>query len=138
MAAVLKPNPTRPHTATQMLDDCCNSTEVQQRLAYRELFRPHIWPPTFEAAMARKPFRVAICRVAINRSRVAFCDAATVPSTLPRGAPVPPTPPARQAAQPAPNTRPIFGTNPQARLSQWPNKLAADRKRLAANDKDDA
>lgn len=98
MAAVLKPQPA---TAAQVLDECCRSTEEQQRLAYRELFRPLLWPETFEAAMARKPFRVAICAVARNRSRIALRDVAKLPSTLPRGVPVPPTPGLPPNARPA-------------------------------------
>lgn len=136
MAAVLKPQPV---TAAQVLDECCRSTEEQQRLAYRELFRPLLWPDTFEAAMARKPFRVAICAVARNRNRVSLRDVAKLPSTLPRGVPVPPTPglpPNDMAA----GTRSIYSLakSTPTPLSVWPTKLGADVKRLAANDKDDA
>lgn len=131
MAAVL-------NTAAAVLDECCRSTEEQQRLAYRELYRPIIWPATFEDAMARKPFRVAICAVARNRSRVALRDTAHPASTLPH-AYVPPTPAPTLHAVPNNGRGPYSkAVGPVTQLGSWPtNRMAVDVKRLAANDKDD-
>ena len=137
MAAVLKPT-----TAATVLDECCRSTEEQQRLAYRELFRPHLWPQTFEAAMASKAFRVAICAVARNRARVQLRDVAKPISTLPR-MPAPSTPVGPPNQQAASKRSPYsLAKGPEEAMGSWPTKLSAtanvDRKRLAANDKDEA
>ena len=69
----------------------------------------------------------------------ALRDVAKLPSTLPRGVPVPPTPGLPPNAMAA-GTRSIYSlaeTTPTP-LSVWPTKLGADVKRLAANDKDDS
>lgn len=126
----------KPTTAADVLDECCRSTDEQQRIAYRELYRPIIWPATFEAAMLSKPFRVAICAVARNRGRVHLRDVARPLTTLPQG-PVPDTP----SIQPqGPYARSPYSkaTGPVMQLGAWPTKLTLDVKKLAANDKDEA
>lgn len=129
------------NTAAAVLDECCRSTEEQQRLAYRELYRPIIWPATFEDAMARHAFRVAICAVARNRARVNMRDTAHPASTLPRGY-VPPTPAPDLHAVPTNGSGPYSrATGPVTQLGNWPSRLTRmglDVKRLAANDRDDA
>ena len=133
MASKIKPNPV-----AAMLDDCCRSTEEQQRLAYRELYRPVLWPDTFEAAMARHAFRVAICAVARNRARVHLRDVAKPTSTLPRG-PVPATPgTAPNALAAGKRSLHSLAKAQPSTLSAWPTAAQRDIKRLAANHKDAA
>lgn len=129
-------NPKKATTAAQVIDECCRSTEEQQSIAYRELYRPIIWPATFEAAMLSKSFRIAICAVARNRGRVHLRDVATPLTTLPQG-PVPATP---YIEPQGPYARSPYSkaTGPVMQLGAWPTKLSLDVKRLAANDKDDA
>lgn len=119
---------------TAILDECCRSTEEQQRLAYRELYRPVIWPATFEEAMARQSFRVAICGVARNRMRIALRDVAKVPNTLPQGQPVPPTPGLPPNALAASNRSPYsLAKGLPTAVTVWPAKLGVqDHKREAA------
>ncbi len=139
MAAVLKPRTSQPTTMAQVLDECCRSTEEQQRIAYRELYRPVLWPATFEEAMARQSFRVAICGVARNRMRIALRDVAKTLTTLPQGQPVPATPGLPPNAMAA-GTRNLqsLAKGAAATLSAWPTAAQRDIKRLAANHKDAA
>jgi hypothetical protein len=131
MAAVL--NPT---TMRQVLDECCRSTEQQQRIAYRELYRPVLWPATFEEAMARQSFRTAICGVARNRMRIALRDVAKTPSTLPQGQPVPATPGLAPNAMAASNRSPYSkATGQPTAVTVWTTQRGVDLKR-AANTKD--
>lgn len=111
-------------------------TEEQLRLAYRELYRPGLWPTTFDAAMASHAFSTAITRVAFNRNRMQMCNVPHKANTWP-SAPVPPTPSMPPNAQAKSARSPYSLAKGPQTMTVWPTPRLVDRKRLAGNDKDD-
>lgn len=126
-------------------------TDEQLRLAYRQLRRPG-WPDTLDAALA-DPLRAPLIRgLARSLSRVGMDrsgGAAPVPqppAPAPEAVQASARPPAAPAPAPAPARRPATRADtPSAapaapwRHPRWPFAGAPgpDRKRLAANDRDD-
>lgn len=114
-------------------------TTEQLHMAYR-ILRNHTWPDTLEAAMERPSYATAIRGRARSLHRANVCTPSPRPA-LPQG-PVPPTPTApRQVPKAAVRGGSVMHTTPIAfwghARTQPPQWLGADRKRLAANDRDD-
>lgn len=141
MAAVLAPSQPAAPTREQLL------------LAYRHLARPG-WPDTLDAALAQYSYRTAIHGLARNLNRHRFELNAGRRHSLP-DAPVPPTPAhlptaverkhrAEQERRHGFTGRPdALGAFPMGGVSKGPGWMptaaanSADRKRLAANDRDE-
>lgn len=100
-------------------------TPEQLRLAYRQLQRPHTWPPTLEAALAHPVYGKCLRALARNLGRPAHGGHAA--HSLPTGPAVPPV-------QPAPPRR-HKATDEGVNL--WTRRRGIDLKRAAANDLDD-
>lgn len=106
-------------------------TREQLQLAYRQLAHPARWPRTLDQALAHPTLGICLRALARQMGRAAWRATPAAPS-LPRG-PVPPTPtqpPQRQHSR-APGTGRIDETWPPRRTP------GVDRKRAAANDRDD-
>lgn len=110
-------------------------TREQLLLAYRHHARPG-WPP-FEAALLSWAHRPTIYELARRMRRPAWIADPSRITTLPRGAYIPPTPPAEpphRAARPMPHVpaaQPSWMARPPSRVG------AHDAKRAAANDTED-
>lgn len=100
-------------------------TPEQLRLAFRQLQRPHTWPPTLEAALAHPVYGKCLRALARNLGRPAHGGHAA--HSLPTGPAVPPV-------QPAPARR-HKATDEGVNL--WTRRRGIDLKRAAANDLDD-
>lgn len=100
-------------------------TEASLRMAYRQLARPHLWPP-FDAA-CRHPVFGPVLRVLAQRLGRAPLSLAHGAHTLPRGPVVPPDPPPPVRARRASDE----GVN------LWTRRRGIDWKRAAANDLDE-
>lgn len=115
-------------------------TEEQLALMYRHLARPG-WPTTLEAALAHRVYGPCLRQAArtTNLHRGAWRPQAGAP-TVPPHACVPPTPtvPATPAQHRARTGSPMNATA----IAYWPHARTLqpqwiDRKRAAANDRDD-
>ena len=110
----------------------------QLQLAYRH-YADHHWPATLEEALRRPAYAKIIHALAVRMNRARWHGATHTGHSLPRP-PVPATPqvPSEGKHQRSPYS---LVTGPQSALSVWTKKLpntgGIDRKRLAANDKDD-
>lgn len=110
---------------------CTPPTDEQLRLAYRQLSRPHTWPPTVEAALAHPVYGKCLCALArqLNRpgAHVHNGSPQHLAHRLPQGPAVPPV-------QPAPVRR-HKATDEGVNL--WTRRRGIDLKRAAANDLED-
>lgn len=141
---------------TATISAVAEPTREQQQLAYSHMARPG-WPPTLEAALAIYSYRTAINGLARRLHRPAFGQRTGPGHTLPK-LPAPPTPteppPVVRGKAQAAQTKALqasftglpepLGTFP--RTTKGPGWLgctatnapgAPDRKRLAANDRDE-
>lgn len=100
-------------------------TEEQLRLAYRQLARPHTWPP-FEAACRHRVFGTALRALARMMGRAPLANTAPA-HRLPIGPVVPPDPP-------FPSRR-LRASDEGVNL--WTRRRGIDWKRAAANDLED-
>lgn len=98
-------------------------SEMQLRLAYRQLQHPDTWPP-FEQALRHPVYGVCLRAMARCLNRPAWQPQPPTPS-LPRGLPVPLTP-----------DEPRSVPRQSAITSQWSRRRGIDFKKAAANDRD--
>lgn len=119
-----------------MATPAAEPTAEQLRLAYRQLHHPNRWPRTLEAALAHPVYGVCLRALARQISRPDWAQRTGTPPAVPStGAPAAPPAPA-----PAPRAASPTAHQPQRRTwaqSPAPAAAAADRKRAAANDRDD-
>lgn len=112
-------------------------TAEQLQLAFRHLSRPNLWPSTVEECLRKPHFAAALRALALrmHRGGIGQPNGAKPQHSLPTGVPVPPTP---QYPLPLP-PRPAQACAHLPGPGHWvcrPSQATADRKRLAANDKD--
>lgn len=142
MAATQAAQATSPHVTRRAPQP--EPTEEQLALMYRHLARPG-WPTTLEAALAHRVYGPCLRQAArtTNLNRGAWRPAAVAPVALGLcHAHVPPIPTVqRQVPKAVVRGGSVMHTTP---IAYWghsrtttPQWLGADRKRLAANDKDD-
>lgn len=114
------------------MDHQTEPTLEQYALAFRQRARPHRGPATLEAALEDPVYRICLRQMALQLGRPRW-QPAQVAAGLPVGPGLPPTP--TQARVP-PKTRstPMFAGGG---LGCWPKSNGVDRKRAAANDRDD-